>query len=267
MAENILAGDFVTRTVVGPGGGLHRVPAAGRAGARRCSSFASGIYPMIAGSVLMCAIALTASAIVFLRSGLLRVHRRAVLLVATLFVTFVRDPLRDREAARLPRAEAARERTPGDDRSDGVGGRDARPRDRRPHQAHADTTCGPSREELRRSGHYTRDPDARVHRAAVHLGAAARHRQGRRARPHPAQAGPADARRDDADEAARRVRAQDHLQHGRAHRRRQLPDDRRRDRGDAPREVGRHAATRRAWPGRTCRCPAASWRSPTSTTR
>ena len=52
--------------------------------------------------------------------------------------------------------------------------------------------------------------------------------------------GPPDTGRVGDHEAACGVRPQDHLQFGEAHRRRQLPDPGRRDRGDASREVGRH---------------------------
>lgn len=88
MAETILGGKFVS------------VPSwAAAAGFIACLLLgtlvstmfivASNIYPMIAGSVLMCATALTASAIVFLRSGRFVSVAAPVLLVATLFVTFV----------------------------------------------------------------------------------------------------------------------------------------------------------------------------------
>lgn len=50
---------------------------------------ASGIYPMIAGSLLMCGTVLTISAIIFLRSGQFVSAAAPVLLVTTLFVTFV----------------------------------------------------------------------------------------------------------------------------------------------------------------------------------
>ena len=155
----------------------------------------------------------------------------------------VRGPLCRQPAPGTALASPTGERAPGDHRVDGRGRRNPRSRYRRAYQAHpalrARHRQAPAADRPPRP-----DADPGIHRPAVSLRAAARHRQGRRAGSHPAQARTADRRRAEDHAAARGVRSQDHLQHGRTDRRRQFSADRRRDRRHPSRKMGRNRLSR-----------------------
>ena len=126
-----------------------------------------------------------------------------------------------------------------DNRRDGLACRDARQRNRQPHPTHAVL-----RERARRGAQGTcpvrSGPHAGDRRALVQVRAVARHRQGRRARRHPAKARQADGRRVRGHEAAHHLRQRrDSRGRGAARRTRLVPALCTRDRLLAPGEVGR----------------------------
>ena len=138
-----------------------------------------------------------------------------------------------------PGADAGAAADPGrDDREPGDPRRVPRPRDRRPHQAHPELRQGPGR-EAQGPPAVQRRPGRRDDRAAVPVGAAARHRQGGRARQHPAQAREARRRRVRPDEAAHRVRPRGAAYHRAEAGREHLPAPGARDGLLPPGEVGR----------------------------
>ena len=88
MSENILASQFVSVPNWAAATSLLVCVLAGML-VSTMFVFASGIFPMVAGSMLTCATVMTASAIVFLRSGRFVSMAAPVLLVAALFIAFV----------------------------------------------------------------------------------------------------------------------------------------------------------------------------------
>ncbi len=88
LAENILADRYVSVPAWAPAAAFLTCLLVGTL-VSTMFVVASGIYPMIAGSVLTCACVMTASTIVFLRSGRVVSMAGPVLLVAVLFLTFV----------------------------------------------------------------------------------------------------------------------------------------------------------------------------------
>ena len=125
-----------------------------------------------------------------------------------------------------------------DDREPGDARRVPRPRDRRPHQAHPELRQGPRR-EAQGPPAVLRRPGRRDHRDALPVGAAARHRQGGRARRRPAQEREAHRRGVRPDEEAHRVRPRGAAHHRAEARQEHLPAPRPRGRLLPPGEVGR----------------------------
>lgn len=209
MIEAVMAGDIVgDRFVRVPSWSLEAsLTACLATGLAMAALFVSvsGVPLAVAGCALLMTTLVAGSLLLFARDGLFVSPAPGLIVALALLVLFFVTHFAFREATLVEVAAPTRERAAGNHRVDGLGRRDARPRDRRAHQAHPALRAGDRRTRPQRRA-LPRHADPRDHRPAVPVGAAARHRQGRRGGPHPAESRQAHARRIRADEAARGVR-------------------------------------------------------------